>query len=1189
MRDRLNLPGPEHVLSQMSLDQIDDAIDPVEIAGSERTPLTKSKPATVRESPNNVFSPLSATSEATAPGENSVDSSFSSENVGGSVTSSPIVRCDAAAAASAGDDVEIGVSMSFTSTGDGDNDDNNSSSWLRRRRVSGSVAPSLSANAALLTSLAPSADEATLHRRLSELRLALRTAEGALDKTRARFDAAEASRSEAEREAAALRARVWTLEGAEALSGARLHDGSLDLLRGELLNEATEELEEAARATAEAETRARDAVDALRRAEDAATAVVSAASAEVESLSLEAAQARFRAQAESRDAAEAREAREAAEAARAEAEAEAAERRNAGKRAETERDAAHALATRAASDAEAARDAMETATAKEEEVMHHNTWLQQRVRELEEGEGVDAGARYGAELRRLREKLAADAAKAADALAAERAARRELETRLTDAIRNDSVESGGVARATADASAEAELRARVAELEARLAAAAPKTPAAGDEWGDALGLDSDEESSSVKHIADAPARSAATATVETQADDDALEEARRDIARLREENKDLLARQQHAAAAAAAAASPAAIDAALSRNNAAWATKLAQSEVAATEAEEKSERAARRIAALEAECETAKRDLLEIRTREIAVEDQEAAVAAAAEEARAEAERAATARWEHEVLEAKRIAAEARGDLERVVEADSEREREANEAEKEWEEKLTEARCDAARAELRRDEAEAMVTEAKEAATRAIARVEEQKEGEIAEARRVAAVAEAKMAEAEASAAEAKEAEANAAVRVAELERERAEATREIELMREREATAELAAEAGAAFAALEAGEEAKMEAAEALAQARAEALTARGELDALRKSLRLSQSRRASEGRRDAPASCVAHHVAPSPTATPHGSVFDEPHKSSESPVRPAGVTVVQIMTDNETDTASEGPAERAERRCDARDGDARVAFAVDPEVLRSLTSSPRGRLTRVATHPLGPEARHMAQALAGVRGSSSEEDDVVRMSSEDEGDTSSARGRGSARTAKAAKAGTPEPAPGHRETRRRETRHRARDPSPPRLSFDASEGASVASEAFAAVAASAREATAAAKQSRRRRADASGGTPDVAPKPSPAKLAAAALAATPYRHEPPRGGDAATRAVRASRVSSAATATATLPRRRAAATVASRARALTDTWGRPTGTWGHPSPTGIRSTAVTRRDAKLPPDAMYLNHRYA
>ena len=1191
-RDGLTLPCPEHVPSQMSLDQTDDAIDPVDAAGSERTPLTKSKPAVVRESPNNVFSPLSVASEATAPGDNSVDSSFSSENAGGSVAPSPIVRRDAAAAAGAGDDVEVGVSMSFASTGDGnddDDDDDDSSSWLRRRRVSGAVAPGLSANASLLTSLAPSADEATLHRRVSELRLALRTAEGALDKTRARFDAAEASRSEAESEAAALRARVWTLEGADALSGARLHDGSLDLLRGELLNEATEELEEAARATAEAETRARDAVDALRRAEDAAAAVVSAASAEVESLSLEAAQARFRAQAESRDAAAAREAREAADAARAEAEAEAAKWRDVGARAEAERDAARALATRATSDAEAAREAVETATASEEEAVRHNTWLQQRVRELEEGEGADAGARYGAELRRLREKLAADAAKAADALAAERAARRELEARLADATRNADAESGGGAPAAADASVEAELRARVAELEARVAAAAPKPPAAGDEWGDALGLDSDEESSSVKNVADAPARAVTTATAETQADDDALEEVRREVALLREANEELLARQQHAAAAAAAAASPAAIDAALSRNNAAWATKLAQSELAVTEAEEKSERAARRVAALEAECETAKRDLLEIRAREIAVEDQEAAIAAAAEEARAEAERSASARWEHEVLEAKRAATEARGDLERVVAADAEREREANEAEREWEEKLTEARLAAARAESRRDEFEAMAAEAKEAATRAIVRVEEQKEGEIAEARRVAAVAEAKMAEAEASAAEAKEAEANAALRVAELERERAEATREMELMREREATAELAAEAGAAFAALEAGEEAKMEAAEALAQARAEALTARGELDALRESLRLS------ERRRDAPAkasSRVARHVAPSPTATPHGSVFDEPHKSSASPMRPAGVTVVQMMTDDETDTENasekEAPAEeRAERRRDARDGDARVAFAVDPEVFRSLTSSPRGRLTRVATHPLGPDARHMAQALAGARGSASEEDDVVRMSSEDEGDAASARARGGARDAKEAKEGTRERAPGHREARRRETRHRARDPSPPRLSFDASEGASLASEAFAAVAASAREASAAAKQSRRRRAESSGGASDDAPKPSPAKLAAAALAAAPYRRE--RGGDAATRAMRASRVSSAATATATPPRRRAAATVTSRARVLTDTWGRPTGTWGHPSPTGIRSTAVTGRDAKLPPDAMYLNHRYA
>ena len=107
----------------MSLDQTDDAIDPVDAAGSERTPLTKSKPTVVRESPNNVFSPLSVASEATAPGDNSVDSSFSCENAGGSVAPSPIVRRDVGAAAGAEDDVEVGVSMSFASTGDGDDDD----------------------------------------------------------------------------------------------------------------------------------------------------------------------------------------------------------------------------------------------------------------------------------------------------------------------------------------------------------------------------------------------------------------------------------------------------------------------------------------------------------------------------------------------------------------------------------------------------------------------------------------------------------------------------------------------------------------------------------------------------------------------------------------------------------------------------------------------------------------------------------------------------------------------------------------------------------------------------------------------------------------------------------------------------------------------------------------------------------
>ena len=291
-----------------------DAADGFEIDDRERTPQSKTKGSTavLRKSPNNVFSPLSIMSEATALGDKSFDSSFSDEHVtDGTVKrdfSSQPAGVDAPS--SIRDDVEVGVSMSLTSTVGDEDEEDLSHSWLRRRRVSVAVAPALSANAPLLTSLAPSTDEAMIHRRVSELRIALRAAEGALEKTRARFEDSESARHEAESESAALRARVWTLEGAEALSGARLHDGTLDLLRGELLNEATAELEEAARAAADAEACARDAVASLRQAEDTAAAVVSAANAEVESLSLEAAQARFRAQAESRATPRRRERRE---------------------------------------------------------------------------------------------------------------------------------------------------------------------------------------------------------------------------------------------------------------------------------------------------------------------------------------------------------------------------------------------------------------------------------------------------------------------------------------------------------------------------------------------------------------------------------------------------------------------------------------------------------------------------------------------------------------------------------------------------------------------------------------------------------------------------------------------------------------------------------------------------------------
>ena len=296
------------------------------------------------------------------------------------------------------------------------------------------------------------------------------------------------------------------------------------MLRGELLNEATAELEEAARATADAESRASDAVDALRQAEDAATAVVSAANAEVEALSLEAAQARFRAQAESRDAAAARGARDAAEEARRGGGGGGEVARRGRARERRPRGRARSRQGRSRRGGGGPGGCRERDRSRGE-AAQHNAWLQQRVRELEDAEGADAGARYGAELRRLREKLAADAAKAEDVLAAERAVRRELEAKLAHSEAGDrgqsldsSVAAAGLEEQLRDA------REETAELRRRLASANAPTPDE-DSWDDALGLASDEEASE-RGDAVVSAKKPASASKEVQASDASLEDAR---------------------------------------------------------------------------------------------------------------------------------------------------------------------------------------------------------------------------------------------------------------------------------------------------------------------------------------------------------------------------------------------------------------------------------------------------------------------------------------------------------------------------------------------------------------------------------------------------------------------------------------------------------------------------------------
>ena len=353
------------------------------------------------------------------------------------------------------------------------------------------MAPALSANAPLLTSLAPSTDEAMIHRRVSELRIALRAAEGALEKTRARFEDSESARHEAESESAALRARVWTLEGAEALSGARLHDGTLDLLRGELLNEATAELEEAARATADAES----VREGCRRVASSGGRHRRRSGVRGEcrggvSVSPEAAQARFRAQAESRDAATGARGASACG-------CRSSRRRGGGFQVARHRRASHRRTQRGAGGRQGCgrgggrgQRGCATATGARRRRRSITSGCKSRLHELEDAEGTDASAHYGAELRRLREKLTVDAAKAADALAIERAARPWLEAKLPGE-RDGSVPDASLAALEEQLRVERE---ETAKLRERLAAIGAGSTGE-DSWADALGLVSDEEAS----------------------------------------------------------------------------------------------------------------------------------------------------------------------------------------------------------------------------------------------------------------------------------------------------------------------------------------------------------------------------------------------------------------------------------------------------------------------------------------------------------------------------------------------------------------------------------------------------------------------------------------------------------------------------------------------------------------------
>ena len=94
-----------------------DAVHGADASDKERTPQTKFKTTTavLGKSPNTVFSPLSVMSEATAPGDNSLDSSFSDDvaEIATEGQRRDVASKVLAAPASPRDDAEVGASCFF--------------------------------------------------------------------------------------------------------------------------------------------------------------------------------------------------------------------------------------------------------------------------------------------------------------------------------------------------------------------------------------------------------------------------------------------------------------------------------------------------------------------------------------------------------------------------------------------------------------------------------------------------------------------------------------------------------------------------------------------------------------------------------------------------------------------------------------------------------------------------------------------------------------------------------------------------------------------------------------------------------------------------------------------------------------------------------------------------------------------
>eukprot|EP00899_Mesostigma_viride_P012200 jgi/Mesvir1/20981/Mv08047-RA.1 len=289
----------------------------------------------------------------------------------------------------------------------------------------------------LEAAMAPGSDVGHLQRVVSELRVAVLAGRRGEENALASVTLWQRRHQEAEQRLQQCLDRVRQLEQGEALASGRLHDGSLDLLRGQALAAVTEQVAREGARVAHAESALRAMEGLLEQARAQAEAQAAAHEEERDRLALETAQCRLLLQGARRDVATLEREKEematrhegqlqAVKAALEAAAADASSAKEQGQKLKAELKELKFSAMEHEQQLERAQAATarwQAATSEAEQAAAaaalHVEWLERRLQEMESQDVAAMASHYGAELARVREAADNDIRRLQSLLAAE--------------------------------------------------------------------------------------------------------------------------------------------------------------------------------------------------------------------------------------------------------------------------------------------------------------------------------------------------------------------------------------------------------------------------------------------------------------------------------------------------------------------------------------------------------------------------------------------------------------------------------------------------------------------------------------------------------------------------------------------------------------------------------------------------